>query len=143
MKKYFVVVLIAAAFIITTTACSKESNGDSAVTVENLAGTYALKSLIWNSSSSTVNVYDSLDACEKDNLTKLNADKTAEFIDAGVACNPPEDDNGTWDLRGDSLYFSSSINGAAIEGFDGKTLVLIGAPDGTTGVIATTILEKQ
>ena len=145
MKKLFPVILIAVAIIFIATACSKSGSSDNVdISVQSLSGTYALKALVWVYQGETINVYDSLDACEKDNLTTLNTDKTVDYTDAGIVCDPPEDDNGTWDLIGtDSLYFSGSSNASKIQSFDGKTLVLTGNPDGTTDVQATTTLVKQ
>ncbi|MBV9963801.1 MAG: lipocalin family protein [Parafilimonas sp.] len=144
MKKSLPAILIMIAIMSIVSACSKSgSSGGVIPTVENLSGTYALKALVWVYAGQTINVYDSLDACERDNLTALNSDKTIDYIDAGTVCNPPEDDNGTWDLKGDSLYTSANTNASKIKSFDGKTLVLTGAPDGTIDVVATTTLEKQ
>src|SRR4051812_21957156 len=143
MKKNSLITLLAATLIFAANACKKSSTSNNAITVESLAGTYSLKALIWNYSGITINVYDSLDACDRDNLVTLNTDKTVNFIDAGVACTPPSDDNGTWDLKGDSITFSSNFSSAKIESFDGKTLVLSGTPDGISGAIATTTLLKQ
>jgi hypothetical protein len=141
MKKFFPIALIAATLL--AAACKKSGTSSNAVTVESLSGTYGLKSLLYTYAGITVNIYDSLDACEKDNLVRLNTDKTVNFIDAGVQCDPPEDENGTWDLKGDSITFSNNFASAKIVSFDGKTLVLSGTPDGAPGVIATTTLEKQ
>jgi len=144
MKKVSLLTLAAALFIIAITACQKSgSSSNNAITVENLSGTYSLKALLWNYGGISINVLDSLDACEKDNLVYLNTDKTVNFIDAGIVCDPPSDDNGMWDLKGDSIKFSDNLTSAKIESYDGKTLVLSGTPDGVPGVIATTTLVKQ
>lgn len=133
-------------FIVTLTGCNKKDSSkeiDTSLTIENLSGTYGLKALIWKSGSVSVNVYDQLDDCEKDNLIKLNPDKTANLIDAGTVCSPPEDDNGTWDLKGDSLFISSTGIASKIKSYDGKILVLTGAPPNDPTVEATTTLEKK
>jgi len=103
-------------------SCSKNSSSNSAKTVANISGTYGLNALSYTYAGLTVNYYDSLPACEKDNLIKLNADLTANFIDAGIVCTPPLDSNGVWSLAGDSIYLGG--NGALIKSFDGKTMVL-------------------
>ena len=133
-------------FIVTLTSCNKKDSSketDTSLTIENLSGTYGLKALIWKSGSVSVNVYDQLDDCEKDNLIKLNTDKTANLIDAGTVCSPPEDDNGIWDLKGDSLFISSTGIASKIKSYDGKILVLTGAPPNDPTVEATTTLEKK
>ena len=144
MKKFIPIALTAAMLVFAAGACKKSgSSNNSSITIENLAGTYGLTSLTYTYAGITINIYDSLDACDKDNLVKLNTDKTVNFIDAGVRCDPPSDDNGTWDLKGDSIKFSDNYTSAKIESFDGKTLVLSGTPDGAPGVTATTTLVKQ
>lgn len=143
MKKFFSYTLL---IVVALSACSKGDNSagvNTNLTVQSLSGTYSLKALTWQSSGITVNVYDQLDDCEKDDLIKLNADKTANFIDAGIMCAPPGDDTGTWDLKGDSLYTSGSDLTSKIQSFDGKTLVLTGSPPNEPGVKATTTLQKQ
>jgi hypothetical protein len=144
MKRTLLYTLGAWIFCIGFLACKKSvTTANSAITIENISGTYALKGLVWSFGGFNFNVFDSLDACEKDNLIKFNTDKTVNYIDAGTACTPPADDNGTWDLQGDSLIFSSNYSNAKIQSFDGKTLILTGVPEGESGTTATTTLEKQ
>jgi hypothetical protein len=118
----FNLVYFCAAFFFFSCSKEKDANGD--ITVENLSGTYELKALTWMSGSTNVNVYELLDDCEKDNLIRLNVDKTANYIDAGIVCSPPED-------------------GGKIKSFDGTTLVLTGSPASDPGVTATTTLQKK
>lgn len=136
---HFLIVLVSFVFF----ACKKDANTNADITIENLSGTYELKALTWTSGGTTTNIYDLIDDCEKDNLIKLNTDKTANFIDAGIACTPPEDENGTWSLSGDSLYLSNGSDGGKIKSFDGKILVITGQPAGEPGVTATTTLQKK
>src|SRR5215216_3328223 len=104
MKRTLAYTLLAWIFVVGFLACKKSvSNNNSAITIENICGTYALKGLVWIIGEFNFNVYDSLDACQKDNLIKFNTDKTINYIDAGTVCTPAEDDNGTWDLQGDSI----------------------------------------
>ena len=145
MRKISLSLIAVSVIILAFNACSKSGPEDnnSAITVENLAGTYGLQASMWNYLGQDINVYDSLDGCEKDNLTRLNTNLTLDFIDAGTVCVPPEDDNGTWELRGDSLFVveSGSSSASKIESFNGTTLVLSGEP--YPGVRATTTLAKQ
>lgn len=144
MKRTLLYTLAAWLFAIGFLACTKSADtNNSALTIENISGTYALKGLVWNFGGFNINVFDSLEACQKDNLIKFNTDKTVDYIDAGTVCAPPEDDNGTWDLQGDSLIFSSNYSNAKIQSFDGTTLVLTGVPEGEPGTTATTTLQKQ
>jgi len=125
-------------------ACSK--NNDSinvAFTVENISGTYILRALVWNYGGFNFNVYDSLEACEKDNYLVFNTDKTIDYIDGGTVCTPSSDDSGTWDVIGDSIIFSNNFDNAKIESYDGKYLILSGTPEDSPGVKATSTFEKQ
>jgi hypothetical protein len=140
-KRFYSILLLLLVF--TFLGCQKDPDAKNDPSIENLSGTYGLKALVWNSGGMTINVYDQLPACEKDNLIKLNVDKTANFMDAGVVCSPPQNENGTWYIAHDSLYYSNSTAGAKITSFDGKTLVLTGHPDNEPTVIATSTLEKK
>jgi hypothetical protein len=145
MKKIFTH-LITGIVILNLISCGKEkstNDNSNGITIESLSGTYALKALTWQSGIISANVYGQLDDCEKDNLIKLNTDKTVNYIDAGIECLPPENDNGEWDLKSDSLYFITTGNAAKIQSFDGKILILNGNPPNEPDVKATTTLEKQ
>ena len=125
-------------------ACSKNSTTSNAKTVANISGSYNIIALTAVFSGISINLYDSLKPCEKDNLIQLNADLSAKFIDAGTVCAPPEDSTGTWRLSsaGDTLTLAGSPN--YIKSWDGKTLVLTTHED-VSGfpVVATTTLSKK
>jgi len=143
MKKICLRVFTVSAFILFANACNKSGSDGTPITVENLAGTYALQGLVWNYLGANINVYDSLDACEKDNLTTLGSDLSLQFIDAGTVCSPSEDGFGSWYLINDSLFSVSDgdTTGAEIQSFNGKTLVLSSVPE--AGIKATTTRAKQ
>ena len=141
------IVLAASAlgFILVINACKKnDSNNSSAKTVQNLSGSYSLVSLTASLLGASVNLYDSLPACDKDNVIQLNANLSVQFVDDGVACVPPSDSTGTWSLSSntDSIYVDSSPN--FIKSWDGKTLVLTSQEE-ISGfpVTATTTLSKK
>jgi hypothetical protein len=143
MKKTFSRILFMGFAFSAVVACSKDSSSDHSLTVANISGTYALKAIILSYGGINFNAYDSLDACEKDNLVKFNTDKTVNFIDAGTVCSPSEDDNDTWDVRNDSIILGSSPSGK-INSFDGTTLVVTAsADDQYPGAVSTTTLQKQ
>ena len=127
--------------LLTVMACQKEEDSNTEITVASLSGTYGLTALTWTYGGTTYNIYDSLDACERDNLMKLNTDMTVNLIDAGTVCSPPENDNGQWSLSGDSLYIDN--NGAKIESFDGTILVLTGDVASAPGAAGRTTFTKQ
>jgi ABC-type Fe3+-citrate transport system substrate-binding protein len=135
--------------ILVINACKKSdsnSSNPSARTVQNFSGSYGITAITANVLGLNVNLYDSLPACDRDNIIQLDTNKTAQFIDAGVACVPPSDSTGTWSLSSntDTLYIAGSPN--FIKSWDGKTLVLTSV-ENITGipvpVTATTTLAKK
>jgi len=141
LKKTHSIFIALVILLVALFAACKKSNDNPAITVANVSGSYKLTSLTWNN----IEIYDSLDACEKDNISELGADSIYNFIDAGIQCNPPEDHDGIWYVAKDSFYIDGS--GTKIKSFDGKHLVLTGhptangIPDNT--IIAVTTLTKQ
>jgi hypothetical protein len=143
MKRYNICIPAILLVLLVAVACKKSDSNNSARTVANLSGTYKLTALTGEYLSISINIYDSLPACEKDNLIKLNTDLTAVFTDAGTKCNPPEDSTGVWALSGDSLYVGDIAG--KIKSFDGKTLVLTGdlEVEPAITVAATSTFVKQ
>ncbi|WEK37375.1 MAG: lipocalin family protein [Candidatus Pseudobacter hemicellulosilyticus] len=87
-------------------SCSKDKDKDEdkepagkPITVANIAGTYKWGGATLDNINIPLEDLE-LEACEKDDLYKLNADLSAEYIDAGVQCDPPGDDETTWELEG-------------------------------------------
>jgi hypothetical protein len=134
----------AIALFLTINACQKSSTTSNARTVQNFSGSYSITALTASLSGLVINLYDSLPACERDNLIQLNSDLTAKFIDAGVKCVPPSDSTGIWSLSQnmDTIYLAGS--GSYIQSWDGSTLVVTNA-ESIQGfpVTATTTLKKQ
>jgi hypothetical protein len=124
MMRYSMILTAAVILVLGFAACKKSDNKNSARTVENLSGTYNLTALSIDLGSIDFNLYDTLPACQKDNVILLNANGTAQFVDAGVACEPPSDSADVWHLspNNDSLYLGS--NSTFIKTWDGKSLVL-------------------
>lgn len=107
-------------------ACSKSNNSTntSAITKENLAGTYTLTAATASIPGlPPQNVLDSLPACQKDDQYKLNVDLTFNYIDAGTKCSPPGDYSATWSLIGTTQIVIGSDT-ASIQSFNGKNLVV-------------------
>jgi Lipocalin-like domain len=136
--------------ILAIHACKKSDSGNSndpsARTIQNLSGSYNLTAITASVLGLNVNLYDSLPLCDRDNVIELDTNKTARFIDAGVACVPPSDSTGVWSLSSntDTIYVAGSAN--FIKSWDGKTLVLnsVEALGGIpVPVTATTTLVKQ
>ena len=135
--------------ILVINACKKSdsnSSNPSARTVQNLSGSYKLTAITASALGANINLYDSLPACDQDNVIELDTNKTAHFIDAGVKCVPPSDSTGTWSLSSntDTIYVSGTAN--FIKSWDGKTLML-NSVENLGGIpvpiTATTTLVKQ
>jgi hypothetical protein len=127
-------------------ACKKSNNNSpsNARTVANFSGNYDLTALQGSIFGVTVNLYDSLPPCERDNVIQLNANMVANFIDSGVKCVPPSDSTGTWSLSAntDTLYVAGSAN--FITSWDGTTLVLTGTQtvSGFQATVTSTLVKK-
>ena len=128
-------------------ACSKSDNKtqtNNARTVANFSGSYGLVSATAVFSGFTINLYDSLPSCERDNIIQLNTDMSSHFVDAGEVCVPPSDSSGNWSLSAntDTLYIAGQAN--YINSWNGSTLVL-NTNEKISGfpVTATTTLKKK
>ena len=143
MRKILLATSAIALFLVFN-ACKKSTSTSNARTVQNLSGSYGITALTASLSGLVLNLYDSLPACERDNIIQLNSDMTAKFIDAGVKCVPPSDSTGVWSLsqNTDTMYVAGSAS--VIQSWDGSTLVLANA-ETISGipVTATTTLKKQ
>lgn len=134
-------ILFAALFF---TACKKEKTS-SDITKENISGTYTLKAATATSAltgSQTINLYDMMLPCEKDDQVTLKADYTVLYTDAGTKCEEPGDDTGTWSLAGNTITIDGET--ATIEKFDGITLII--TAEGTESGISfkyTSTFTKQ
>jgi hypothetical protein len=130
---------------ITVSSCQKERTESGCdTTMNNIAGTYKLTSLKYKASASSPEQDYMLffDACEKDDLIKLNANGTYEYKDAGTVCTPDGNDNGTWSLTNNQLY-SDGMLGGEVESFDCKKLVTVLKDLNVNGDRITFTMEKQ
>ena len=132
---------------ITSISCKKSNTstgGSGDKTVAGLSGSYKLTAQTLSTDGVVVDEYATYDACEKDDIAKLNTDLTYQTVDAGVVCDPPGNTNGNWNLssNSDSLIIDGSSQ--FIESWNGKTLVLTekASSSGHT-LIATTTLVRQ
>ncbi len=107
-------------------------------------GNYNLTALKASILGVTVNLYDSLPACEQDNVIQLNADLTAQFIDSGTKCVPPSDSTGTWSLSSntDTLYVAGSANFINIMGWYNSGINRQPNVSGFQATVTTTLVKK-
>jgi hypothetical protein len=127
-------------------ACKKSTTSSNARTMQSLSGSYNITAITADVVGQTVDIYDSLPACERDNIIQLDATGIAKFIDGGVVCVPASDSSGTWSLsqNTDTLYVAGGAS--FIKSWDGTKLVLANQ-ETITGipfpVTATTTLLKK
>lgn len=103
------------AILFLVSACKKDDDEGCAINTETIAGTYTLQSL-------TVSGIDARDLffedCEQDNEIVLNANGTYQSVDAGVACNPPSNASGNWNLSGNLFSIDLFPETLTLEDFD-------------------------
>ena len=111
MKKYFLTALAASAILVS---CKKNDKTSCDNTVAALAGNYKITSITL-AGQSVIDQY--LDACQKDDVYQLKADKTIVYDDAGTQCSPSGDGAGDWDVASGTLTISqNSGNGYDFSG---------------------------
>lgn len=121
--------LACSALVILATSCKKDKDDDAPVTptVQNLAGTYKVTKIEMQvTGQPAVPITDQfnsqLEPCQKDNVHKLNADLTYQWVDAGTKCDPDESYADTWSLTNsttivvdDATYTIKSFNGTTLQ----------------------------
>ena len=113
--------------IITTSFFSCDKNEDDPPptcpqTVASIAATYKLTSLRFRPAGGTESdIIGSLNACERDNLLILNANRTFAHQDAGVVCSPALNYAGDWDITGSAIRLETETG--TIVSFDCTNLV--------------------
>ncbi len=117
--------------VLAVSSCKKDNAKPVEITEANLAGSYRIAAFTsQKGAAAPVDLIAHLEDCEKDNVVKFNTDHTYNYIDAGVQCNPPGDDHGTWSLPTTSQFILDSTT-FSIKSFDGKTFII--AATETTG----------
>ena len=128
--------------ILVITGCSKKNDAQS-YTVKQLAGTYKLTAATATSGSATVDMMQFMDDCEKQDLNKLNADSTYEYI---TTCNGGNTSEGKWVVKGNLLISDPDTypDTVTIKSFNGSTLVFtITETDQGVTVVNTSTYTKQ
>jgi hypothetical protein len=120
MKKITTLLLVTILFF----ACSKEK--DCKTDVGSISGAYKITAYTYKQTptSSEVDYYPVLftDVCERDDEINFNANGTYQKSDAGVVCSPPQNENGTWSLSGNTITIDGDPG--PVESFNCKTLVI-------------------
>lgn len=132
MKKNYLQRISAVALLsLSLVACSRKGDEEPEVklTAQTLAGKYILTSLtVETSLTPPMNAINQLTACQQDNIYELKADSTANYIDAGVKCDPEESYGFKYSMTTNTVYLlglkNSYFSGGNVKVFDGKTLIL-------------------
>lgn len=142
MKKIILSVIIIAA---TVVSCKKEDSNPNkcAVNTISLTGSYKPTALKYKASSSAPeqDIFTLLDACEKDDIIKLNSNGTLEYQDVNTICTPNGSYSGTWSLSGTT--FTMDGTPGTIESFDCKTLIVKAVNQQVPGDITIATFQKQ
>ena len=120
MKKITSLLLLAVLFF----SCDKKD--ECSTNAASISGTYKITAYTYKASptSADQDYYPILfsDACERDDELTFNSNGTYQKTDVGVVCAPPQNDNGSWSLSGNTLTVDG--NPENIESFDCKTLIV-------------------
>ena len=115
-------------FFLTTIllfACKKDPE-PCTTSVTSISGSYKITAYTYKQTptSPEEDYYPILfpDACERDDELSFSTNGTFQKTDAGIVCSPPENDNGTWSLTGNTITIDGDP--ATIESFNCKTLVI-------------------
>jgi len=124
MKKVLFGLMVLLAF---ASGCKKDKSSPATVTptVASISGSYKLVKIMGQQGANTEqDVTDAyLDDCEKDDVHKLNADLTYEWVDAGTHCEESGPYESTWKLNSStSIEIDEALYN--IKKFDGKNFVL-------------------
>ncbi len=137
--------ILALSMLVVLASCKKDKNDEQITpTKENLTGSYKMTAATLASGGTSVDIFNNptfFEACDRDDIYKLNADLTYEIVDAGMVCNPDNNyTGGTW-----SLVSTTSINidgdVYTIKSWNGKTLV--GEFNDGSGLSGTVTYVKQ
>ena len=130
--------LLAFAFV----SCKKDKDPVCELNQAGLVGAYKITAVKYKASVSAPEVDRPLDACEKDDFTTLNADNTYIYSDAGIVCSPNGDDNGTWGISSNTIYFDGVAAGT-ISNYSctGMTVTRVEILSGETTTTTTTLVK--
>ena len=103
LSQYFFVALIATSLF----SCKKDNNNnkDCSLGEANLVGTYKIGTVTYKETASSPEVDASsfAEACNLDDLETYKSDHTFVYTDAGVKCDPADDNTTNWSLSGKTL----------------------------------------
>lgn len=138
--------IFCAAFFSTILCSCGDKEGKSSVCVSNMssiAGNYKTIAVQYKASVNAVeqDFFVMLNACEKDDIIKLNANGTAEYTDAGIQCNPNTSYTSNWSVNGSNIAMDGETG--AIKLYDCKKLVVASSGVIVAGDQLTVTYQKQ
>jgi hypothetical protein len=139
MKKIILSALVVA---MAATGCKKDKETVCNLDAAGIVGSYKITSVLYKADASTpeVDLFTLYDACEKDDIIKLNSGGTVTYQDAGTVCTPPGDDTGTWSLSGTTLTIDGEAATVSNYSCSGMTGTITGT---TAGEYTKIVLARQ
>ena len=129
--------------VLILSGCKKDSNCEK--TTAAIAGSYKITAAKYKANASTPEVdwliLGSTPACQKDDITTLNANGTYSTTDAGVVCDPVNTDSGNWSVSGNAITIDGQTSN--IESFNCSALVISSTGNFTSDDKLTITLTKQ
>ncbi len=142
MKNLLYPVLVAAPLALIIFSCHK-SNTNESITFLNIVGNYKVTSDIYSNGQQSINFYDSIDVCQKDDIFEFQKDSTFDYVDAGTVCQPNGSFSSIWSLAGTNLTISGNQS-ATVKSLSSKTLVLTTVDNSASPAITETLtLARQ
>jgi hypothetical protein len=97
------------------TSCKKDDDDKKEETPVSVEGTWKTTALTMTSSlggaDSTEDIYAAMDACEKDDLLRFNADKTVTELSGPTKCDPSDpasEPGGNWSMSSDNKKLTTT-----------------------------------
>jgi hypothetical protein len=142
MKKIFGILTVLTALV----SCKKDDSTPDTkcfTDILYLTGSYKTTAIKYKASNSSPeqDYFALLDACEKDDVVKLNANGTADYQDAGTVCSPNGTYSSTWSLNGNTIIMDGTAG--TIQSFDCKKLIVSVSGALVPGDTYTVTYEKQ
>ncbi|MBC8033509.1 MAG: hypothetical protein H7Y03_05150 [Chitinophagaceae bacterium] len=129
---YFKGISLAVITALSLSACKRDDKElQVPLTPETLAGRYLLTALtVETAVTAPTDAMSRFEPCELDDLYELNADSTANYIDAGQKCDPVKAYGFRYDMTTKTVFLvglkEDFFPGGTVKQFDGKTIVLEG-----------------
>jgi hypothetical protein len=114
-------------------SCKKDDKDEPVTpTKENLTGSYKMTAFTVSNTSGSLDFFNSvMEACDRDDVYKLNADMSYGVEDAGTVCSPDNNyTGGTWSITGTTIDLDGETG--TVKSWNGKTLVVEQVDAGTT-----------